>query len=60
MNVDKRFTGRLIQAEGEPQTILLEEGVYQINQRNELTWKLSLQPGERRGITYKYEVLVRE
>ena len=56
--VRRRFSGELLRADGEPDCELLEEGVYSINQRNELTWTLILEPGETRKLTYEYSVLV--
>lgn len=57
--VRRQFSGDLKEADGEPETILLESGVYAINQRNQMTWRLELKPGEERTIGYEYEVLVR-
>jgi hypothetical protein len=37
---------------------LLEAGVYSINKRNELSWRVELQPGEEKELEYRYEVLV--
>ncbi|MHC4787770.1 MAG: hypothetical protein ACYS8K_00990 [Planctomycetota bacterium] len=54
----RRFSGELLEASGEPETALLEEGVYSVNRRNELVWTLTLQPGERAVLTYTYSVLV--
>jgi hypothetical protein len=56
--VRRRFSGELIEADGEPKASLLEEGAWAVNQRNELTWTLSLKPGEERKLTYRYKVLV--
>jgi hypothetical protein len=36
----------------------MEEGAYSVNRRNELTWSLSVKPGEEKTLTYHYSVLV--
>lgn len=58
MVIRRRFSGELIQAEGTPSSSLREEGVYSINKRNELVWKLPLKAGEERKLKYSYSVLV--
>jgi hypothetical protein len=59
MVIRTRFSGELIESVGEPTDALREEGVYSVNRRHELTWKIALQPGEQRTLTYRYEVMVR-
>ena len=56
--IRRRFSGELIEAEGEPKTELLEEGVYSVNKRNELLWTLPLKPGEEKTLSYRYSVLI--
>ncbi|MBN1674666.1 MAG: DUF4139 domain-containing protein [Kiritimatiellae bacterium] len=56
--VRRHFSGDLLEADGTPRCSLLEEGVYSVNKRNELTWELTLKPGEERQLTYRYSVLV--
>jgi hypothetical protein len=56
--VRRQFSGELIEADGEPRLELREEGVYSVNPRNELTWTISLEPGEERSLRYRYSVLV--
>lgn len=58
MVIRRRFSGQLQEAEGSPASSLREEGVYSVNRRNELTWRITLKPGEQRTLTYRYEVLV--
>ncbi len=58
MLIKRRFSGELLEADQDPATNLLEEGVYSINQRRELAWELDLQPGESTVLIYKYKVLV--
>ncbi len=55
----RRFSGELVSAEGDPAKSLREEGVYSVNPRRELTWALTLKPGEEKTFTYRYTVLVR-
>lgn len=57
--VRRQFSGDLKEADGEPETTLLESGVYSINKRNQMKWRVELKPGEERTIGYEYEVLVR-
>jgi hypothetical protein len=56
--IRRRFSGDLISADGNPKSSLREEGVYSVNKRNELTWTLTLKPGEEKKLKYKYSVLV--
>lgn len=58
MVIRRRFSGELLDATGDPQNVLREEGVWSVNKRNELTWLLSLAPGEEQTLTYNYTVLV--
>jgi hypothetical protein len=55
--IRREFSGVLTSADGEPETKLLERGVYSVNRRQELVWSLSLAPGEERVVTYDYTVL---
>jgi hypothetical protein len=56
--IRRRFSGELIQADGEPKQSLREEGVYSVNKRQELLWTLSLKGGEEKRLKYSYTVLV--
>ena len=56
--IRRRFSGDLLEADGDPETSLREEGVYSVNPRNELVWNLTLEPGKERTLKYHYEVLV--
>lgn len=58
MVMKRRFSGELLSAEAEPKKELLEEGVYSINKRNELSWRVEVPAGVERVIKYKYEVMV--
>ena len=55
--VRRQISGDLKSADGEPKTSLREEGVYSVNRRNELVWKMTLKPGEERKLSYRYSVL---
>ena len=55
--IRRRFSGELISADGEPKKSLLEEGVYSVNTRNELTWTLILKSGEEKTLKYRYSLL---
>ncbi len=55
-----QYSGEFISAEREPQQKLLDGGSYGVNARRELTWELSLKPGEEVTINYKYSVLIRD
>lgn len=57
--IRRRFSGDLVKADGSPSSTLLEEGVWSVNKRNQLTWSLTLEPGEEQKLTYRYTVLVR-
>lgn len=57
--VKRRFSGELLEADGEPTDVLLKEGVWSVNERHELLWTIELAPGETRTLEYRYSVLVR-
>ena len=56
--IRRRFSGDLLKADGKPTSTLLEEGVYSVNKRNELTWSLELKSGGEIKLTYRYTVMV--
>jgi hypothetical protein len=56
--IRRRFSGDLKAADDVPTCVLMEEGAYSVNRRNELTWSLSVKPGEEKTLTYHYSVLV--
>lgn len=58
MLVVKAFSGRLVSAEGDPASELLESGVYSINPRRELRWTVDVPAGGEVTLKYEYEVLV--
>ncbi|MBS1371874.1 MAG: hypothetical protein HPZ91_18165 [Lentisphaeria bacterium] len=55
-----QFSGELLSAQDAPKSKLLETGVYSVNPRRELTWEITLKPGEEITCSYKYSVLVRD
>jgi hypothetical protein len=57
--IRRQFSGELDSADGNPQTTLLEGGAGYVNQRNQLTWSLTLKPGEEAKRSYRYTLLVR-
>ena len=56
--IRRRFSGDLVEADQSPKCVLLEEGVYSVNKRNQLDWSLELDPGKEVELTYRYTVLV--
>jgi hypothetical protein len=56
--IRRRFSGELVEADGDPKCTLREEGVYSVNRRNEMLWEFSLKPGEEETLAYRYSVLV--
>jgi hypothetical protein len=56
--IRRHFSGELTSADGEPKCTLLEQGVYSVNKRNELTWSIDLAPGAEQSLSYRYTVLV--
>ena len=53
-----QFSGALTEAEEKPGDTLRREGVFSVNPRHELEWKLTLPPGAEKKVTYRYTVLV--
>ncbi len=53
-----QFSGALIEAEEKPSDTLRHEGVFSVNPRHELEWKLTLKPGAEKKVVYRYTVLV--
>lgn len=54
-----QFSGELLKADDNPGNTLRKEGVFSINPRHELEWKLTLAAGAEKSLTYRYTVLVR-
>jgi hypothetical protein len=53
-----QFSGALVDAEEKPADTLRREGVFSVNPRHELEWKLTLPAGAEKKVTYRYTVLV--
>jgi len=58
--IRRRFSGELVSADKEPKVSLLEDGAGYVNKRNQLTWSLTLKPGEEVKLVYRYTLLVRQ
>ena len=58
MNIRCGFSGKLLEADGDPEKSLRTEGVSSVNPRRELTWNLKVPAGGEKELTYRYEVLV--
>lgn len=56
--IRRRFSGELLEADGDHRCVLREEGAWSVNKRNELMWTLTLQPGDQKDLAYRYSVLV--
>ena len=52
------FSGKLIEADGEPKSTLRGEGATSANPLRQLEWKITLPAGEEKELIYRYEVLV--
>ena len=55
-----QFSGNLVSADENPGDTTRTEGVFNVNARHELEWKLTLAPGAEKKLNYRYSVLVRE
>lgn len=55
--IRRQFSGELLEADGEPQHRLREEGVWSVNTRNELIWTQTLKPGGEIHLIYRYSIL---
>jgi hypothetical protein len=58
--IRRRFSGDLVAADKSPKLVLLEEGVWSVNRRNQLTWSLQVAPAEEVKLSYQYTVLVHQ
>jgi len=56
--IKRHFSGDLVEATGEPKVTLREEGVLEVNKRNELVWNIKLKPGEEKSFSYTYTIMV--
>ena len=53
-----QFSGALVEAEEKPSDTLRRDGIFSVNPRHELEWKISLKPDAETKIAYRYTVLV--
>ncbi len=58
MTVRGEFSGKLLDAAGEPESKLRTEGVSSVNPRRQLDWTFKLPAGQEKELVYRYEVLV--
>lgn len=58
MNITCEFSGKMIEAEMDPESMLRAEGVYSVNPRRQLKWNVKVPAGGKKELTYRYEVLV--
>jgi hypothetical protein len=54
-----RFSGELLAADENPADTLRRDGIFSINPRHELEWKLTLAAGAEKILKFSYSVLVR-
>jgi hypothetical protein len=54
-----RFSGELLAADENPADTLRRDGIFSINPRHELEWKLTLAAGAEKVLKFSYSVLVR-
>ncbi|MCX6864995.1 MAG: hypothetical protein NTV46_02010 [Verrucomicrobia bacterium] len=59
MVISLRFSGELLEAEGNPEKSLNTEGIASVNPRRQLDWTLKLPAGGEQSLNYRYQVLVR-
>ena len=52
------FSGKLLEADGDPKSSLRVEGATSVNPRRQLDWTITLPAGAEKELTYRYEVLV--
>jgi hypothetical protein len=57
--ISRRFSGELLEAEGNPEKSLNTEGIASVNPRRQLDWTLKLPAGGEQSLNYRYQVLVR-
>ena len=58
MIIHKKFHGELVKADDNPGIKHLTDGAWSVNRSNQLTWKLTLKPGEKKSINFHYTILV--
>jgi hypothetical protein len=59
LEITKSLSGDVKQTSPSAEDITLAAGLARMNASHQLTWKLDLEPGDSREITYLYEALIR-
>lgn len=58
MTIRREFSGKLIEAEANPESKLRAQGVFSVNPRRQLDWTIKIPANGEKQLTYRYEVLV--
>ncbi len=58
LRVTKRLIGTVLTAEENPKTEKVAEELRAVNPRTTMTWEITLMPGVKKNITYRYQVNV--
>lgn len=58
MRVRHAFAGELVSGDGDPDSIKAPAGLGDANPNTRVEWELSLEPGEKRTVTFTYKVYV--
>lgn len=55
--IRRRFSGKLLDAQGKPVITLMPEGATRLNERTQLEWELELDPGKEIKYEYTFDVI---
>ena len=58
LEISKTLTGEVKQADATPKITSLAKGLRAVNPRQRLEWKIELKPGEKRTLSYTYNVYI--
>jgi hypothetical protein len=58
VTIRREFSGKLIEADANPESKLRAQGVFSVNPRRQLDWTIQIPAGGEKELTYRYEVLV--
>lgn len=58
LTIRREFSGKLLEADANPESKLRAEGVISVNPRRQLDWTIQLPAGGEKELGYRYEVLV--
>lgn len=58
MTIRQEFSGKMLEADQNPEAKLRTEGISSVNPRRQLDWTIQLPAGQEKELTYRYEVLV--